>query len=74
MEFLIAGKVYFGIVKRVRVKGKFKLRVFFNTDDYYMSQNGFDLPNFCCGGMKCRWKSLREWKKNLVDQRLIFPK
>lgn len=74
MEFFIRGKVYPAIIKRV--KGKTK--VFFNTDSDYYNRNGFDLPNYCCGRMKCRWKSLRDWKRNLVDQRLrsvaIIPK
>lgn len=74
MEFQIRGKVYPAIVKRVKVKGKLKLRVFFNTNDCYHSGNGFDLPNFCCSRIKCRWKSVRKWKEDLVDQRLIFPK
>lgn len=73
MEFLIRGKVYPGIVKRV----KGKLRVFFETDDVYHKNNGFDLPDFCCNRIKCRAKSFRSWKQDLVTNRLksvvIFP-
>jgi len=74
MEFLIRGKVYPAIVKRVEGK----IKVFFNTDSEYYNYIGFDLPNFCCSRMKCRWKSLRDWKEDLLDQRfknvLILPK
>ena len=73
MEFLIQGQVYHAVIKRV----KGKLKVFFETDDVYYKHNGFDLPYFCCKRMKCRWKILRTWKEDLVNQRLknvvIFP-
>ena len=69
MEFLIGSKVYFGIVKRVGGK----LKIFFETHDNYYIENGFDLPDFCCSRMKCRWKSFRDWKLDLVNNRIKDP-
>jgi hypothetical protein len=66
MQFLIGGKVYFGIVKRVRGK----LKIFFDTYDSYYIVNGFDLPDFCCSRMKCKWKIFRDWKLDLVNNRI----
>ncbi len=66
MEFIIKGKIYLGIVKRV----KGKLKIFFKTDDNYRIQYGFDLPSFSCSRMDCRWKSFRDWKDDLVSGRL----
>ena len=74
MYFLIKGKFYEGTVKRV----KGKLKIFFKTDSDYYNCNGFELPNYCCSRMKCRWKSFKEWKEDILNRRLkdvvIFPK
>lgn len=66
IEFSIMGKVYPAKVKRV----KGKLKVFFNTYDVYHKNHGFDLPNFCCNKIKCRWRSLKNWKEDLVTHRI----
>lgn len=67
MEFFINGKVYQGNIRRI----KGKMKVFFKTDDFYHSTFGFDLPNYCCKKMECRWKILSTWKKILLKEGLI---
>lgn len=58
IEFFILGKVYPARVRRV--KGKLKL--FFSTDSEFHNIHGFDLPCYCCGNIKHRWRSLSQKK------------
>lgn len=74
IEFFILGKVYPARVRRV--KGKLKL--FFSTDSEFHNIHGFDLPCYCCGNIKHRWRSLSQKKIDILNRKysdaVIFPK
>ncbi|MDR6698185.1 hypothetical protein J2W57_001553 [Chryseobacterium ginsenosidimutans] len=64
MQFFTKGKAYQGDLKRV----KGKMKVFFKTNSPYYKQAVFDLPIYCCSNIRCRYKSLRKWKEDIVNR------
>lgn len=65
IQFFIMGKVYPARV--IRVKGRLKL--FFSTGSEFHNLYGFDLPCYCCGDIKHRWRSLSKLKLDILNRK-----